>query len=211
MLFGWQGGGGPPGADSLRAVLDSVFAAPAYHWVERPSPLAFFRRWVAAVQQWLFDLKEAHPTWYRLFLIAMVLVVVATFLHAAWVFFRTVQAGRHTGDGGSPQPAGERRDQGWYRRQADRLAGEGRYAEAIQHDFLALVLALDARALLRFHPSKTPAEYGREARLGPGASEEFRALIRAVYAFAFARRPCGPEEFAAWRARALPERYAPAQ
>lgn len=209
MHSGWQGG--PPGADSLRAVLDSVFAAPAYQWIERQSPLAFFWRWVAAVNQWLFDLREAHPDWYRVLVVAMVVVVVAVFLHAGWVFFRTVQAGRRSGAGALPQPAGDRRDQGWYRRQADRLAAEGRYAEAIQHDFLALVLALDGRSLLRFHPSKTPAEYGWEARLGPGALEEFRALIRAVYAFAFARRPCGPEEFAAWRARALPERYAPAQ
>lgn len=209
MYSGWQGG--PLGADSLRAVLDSVFAAPAYQWVERPSPLAFFWRWVGAVQQWMFDLREAHPDWYRVLIVAMVVVVVAVFAHAGWVFFRTVQASRQTGAGALPQPAGDRRDQGWYRRQADRLAAEGRYAEAIQHDFLALVLALDGRSLLRFHPSKTPAEYGWEARLGPGPREEFRALIRAVYGFGFARRPCGPEEFAAWRARALPERYAPAQ
>jgi hypothetical protein len=209
MLSSWQGG--PPGTDSLRAVLDSVFAAPAYQWVERPDVLAFLGRWIAAIKQWFFDLRQAHPTWFRVLLIAMLLVVVGTILHAAWVFFRTVQASRHSGIGPLPTAGRERRDQHWYRQRADRLAADGRYAEAIQHDFLALVLALDARALLRFHPSKTPAEYGREVRLGPGALEEFRALIRAVYAFAFARRPCGPEEFADWRARAMAERYAPAQ
>lgn len=209
MLSGWQGG--PPGADSLRAVLDSVFAAPAYRWVERPDALAFLGRWIAAVKQWFFDLRQAHPAWFRVLVFAMVFVVVATILHAAWVFFRTVQASRQSGSGPLPAASGERRNQQWYRQEADRLAADGRYAEAVQHDFLALVLALDARSLLRFHPSKTPAEYGREARLGPGGLEEFRGLIRAVYAFAFARRPCGPEEFADWRARAAAERYAPAQ
>ena len=35
----------------------------------------------------------------------------------------------------------------------------------MQADFLALVLELDQRHLVRFHPSKTPREYSTEARL----------------------------------------------
>jgi hypothetical protein len=98
----------------------------------------------------------------------------------------------------------------WYQQEAEELAAAGRYAEAIQADFLALVLALDARKLLRFHPSKTPAEYANESQLTPAAAAEFRELVRRVYGYAFARWPCDADAYARWRAEADPERYAAA-
>lgn len=202
-----QRGGAP--ADSLRAVLDSVFRGRDYDWVEKPHPLATLVRWMQALQRWLTELSEAHPLVFRLLLIALLLVVIAIFIHAGWVLVRTVRSGAREG-GALPEAGGMRRDQSWYRREADRLASLGRYAEAIQADFLALVLALDASRLLKFHPGKTPGEYGVEARLAAGAREEFRDLVRTLYGYAFARRPCGPDDFADWRARAAPERYAPA-
>lgn len=198
-----------PPADSLRAVLDSVFAAPEYRWVERPETYAVLRRWMRAAQQWLLDVQETHPALFKLLLAGLVLLVIAIFLHAAWIFLQTVRAAGSGGPGATMAPAA-RRDQAWYRGEADRLAGLGRYAEAMQYDFLALVLALDAASLVRFHPSKTPGEYTREARLSPEARVQFRALVRDLYGYVFARRPCGLLEFEAWRALAAPERYAPA-
>jgi hypothetical protein len=197
------------GADSLRAVLDSVFAGPDYRWVERPGPFSTPRRWFGALMNWLAGFQEAHPAGFRLLMLGLLLGVLAIFAHAAWVFFRAVRGGQRVA-GALPLASGERRDRAWYRREADRLAAAGRYAEAVQADFLALVLALDGLSLLRFHPSKTPAEYGREARLPEGAREEFRGLVGALYGYAFARRPCGAADFAEWRARAAPERYASA-
>lgn len=198
-----------PTTDSLRAVLDTVFAGRDYRWQERPDPVSAFARWMDALQRWLDQLRETHPLAFRWFLIGLLVMVLAIFAHAAWIFLRTVRSNARSGEG-LPFGASPRRDGGWYRREADRLAAQGRYAEAIQADFLALVLALDGLRLLKFHPSKTPAEYGLEARLGGEAREEFRELVRGLYGYAFARRPCGPVEFDAWRARAAPERYAPA-
>jgi hypothetical protein len=80
----------------------------------------------------------------------------------------------------------------WYRAEADRLAGAGKYREAIQADFTALILALDSRRLVRFHPSKTPGEYVAER-------SDLGGVVRALYAYLFARAPCGPAEFGAWR------------
>ncbi len=196
-------------ADSLRAVLDSVFAAPEYRWVERPEAYALLRRWMRVLQQWLFDLRESHPTAFRLLLAGMILLVIASFVHAGWIFLQTVRAAGEGAPGGTAAPV-LRRDQGWYRREADRLAVLGQYAEAMQYDFLALVLALDASSLVRFHPSKTPGEYTREVKLAPAARDEFRALVHTLYTCVFARRACGPREYAEWRALAAPERYAPA-
>lgn len=195
--------------DSLRAVLDTVFAGRDYRWESRPDPISTFARWMGALQRWLDQLRETHPLAFRWFLIGVLLVVLAIFAHAAWMFVRAVRSGARSAEG-LPLGAVQRRDREWYRREADRLAGQGRYAEAVQADFLALVLALDARRLLKFHPSKTPAEYGIEARLAGPSREEFRELIRRLYGYAFARRPCGPAEFEEWRALAAPEHYAPA-
>lgn len=197
-------------ADSLRAVLDSVFAGRDYTWVEKPDPLATLWRWMEVVQRWFADLRETHPLGFRLVLLGLLLLVVAMFVHAGWVFLRAVRAGARDG-GALPEVSVQRRDRAWFVREADRLAAQGRYAEAIQADFLALVLALEAYRLLKFHPSKTPAEYGMEAQLAGSAREEFRELVRKLYGYAFARRPCGAADFAQWRAQALPERYAPAR
>jgi len=195
--------------DSLRAVLDSVFAAPDYRWIEAPHPwYAFLIRWLEAANRWLLELRESQPLGFRLFLALLVVILVAILVHVGWVLAQTLRSGPR------PTPAAPaaalRRDRVWYRREADRLAAQGRYAEAMQADFLGLVLALDAADLLRFHPGKTPAEYVRESRLRPPMREELRELVGALYGYAFARWPCGREEFERWRARAAPERYAAA-
>jgi hypothetical protein len=196
-----------PPSDSLRAVLDTVFAAPDYRWVERPESWATLRRWLRMLQQWLLELHDTHPAAFRGLVLGLLLLVMATFAHAAWVFLRTLRAAHATPDPG-PSSTAVRRDRAWFHHQADRLAAESRYAEAMQYDFLALVLALDALARVRFHPAKTPGEYVREARLDPEPLERLKELVRALYGFVFARRPCGPTEYAAWRRMAAPERYA---
>jgi len=195
--------------DSLRAVLDSVFAGPDYRWVERPRPFAFLLQWMGALQRWLQALHERHPMGYRLFLAGLVIVFVAILVHAGWVLMTTLRRGALP-SAGALSAAPLRRDRAWYRAEADRLAGAGRFVEAMQADFLTLVLALDAVGRLRFHPGKTPAEYGAELTAAPPVREEFRALIGTLYGFAFARWPCGPDDFARWRDRAVPERYAAA-
>jgi hypothetical protein len=194
--------------DSLRAVLDSVFAAPEYRWVRRAEPLAALRHALLAIREWFQHLQDAQPLLYRIVVYLLIAGMLALVGHAVWRFFTEVRSSGAT-DGDRPQGA-PRRDEGWYRAEADRLARAGRFAEAIQADFLALVLALDARHQLRFHPSKTPAEYARDPQLAPIAREEFRDLVRRLYGYAFARVPCGAADYSDWRERAAPDRYAPA-
>jgi hypothetical protein len=78
----------------------------------------------------------------------------------------------------------------------------------VQVDFVRLMLELDARQVVRFHPSKTPGEFAREAPDGP-TRDSLRGLVRTLYRYAFAREVCGPGEFAQWRVQAQVERYAP--
>lgn len=198
-----------PPPDSLRAVLDTVFAAADYRWVERPDPLAFLRRWWWNLQEWLDRMRGEYPGLFWVVFWGLVVVLVAIFVHGVWVTVQTLRAA-----GAPPTATGpaspESRGAAWYRREALRLAGEGSYPQAMQADFLALVLELDQRQLLRFHPSKTPNEYTSEVKLSEPGRVAFRDLVGSLYGYAFAREPCGPGEFDRWRERTVPERYASA-
>jgi hypothetical protein len=199
----------PQQPDSLRAVLDSVFAAPQYRWVLRPDPLASLRlRW-AEFKQWLQGLHDAHPIGYKVVLFVAVAILTAILIRICWDFLHTMRSENTRADN-PPGRASQWHDEAWYRREADRLASRGRFADAIQADFIALLLALDARRVLNFDASKTPGEYASETRLTPDASRAFRELVRNLYGYAFARWPCGPVEFAEWRTRAAVDRYAAA-
>lgn len=199
-----------PPTDSLRLVLDSVFAGPEYRWLPEFDPLAPLRRWWLALVDWLSGLSERAPGLYWVLVGALSVALVAILVHAIWILTRTLRsAGAPPVARSAPGPAP--RDAGWYRREAQGLARQGRYVEAMQAEFRALVLDLDQRRVLRFHPSKTPNEYTSEARLAGPSREAFRELVDALYGYAFARRPCGPEQFLAWHALAAAERYAAAE
>jgi hypothetical protein len=179
------------GADSLRRVLDSVFAAPSYQWIERRDFWAPVRRLWFRLLEWLAHLEGSSPGAFLALRWALILVLVAIFVHAAWIVWQMVRGA--TSPAHSPAPLPPPRGATWFRDEADRLARAGKYREAIQADFTALVLALDSRRLLRFHPSKTPGEYVAER-------SDLGSVVRALYAYLFARVPCGPAEFDAWRA-----------
>ena len=184
-------------ADSLRTVLDSVFAAPAYRWVERPRPLRLLGEWWQALRGWLAAFEAGNPDLFRIFVMALVAVLAGIVLHAIWVTIRTVRSASRT-DAIFPQTPTQRRDLAWYRAAADRAAAEGRYAAALQFAFVALVLTLDAQGIVRFHPAKTPGEYANEAVLAAEDRARLRALVTALYRHAFGGEPCGPDDYRRW-------------
>ncbi len=195
--------------DSLRAILDSVFRAPVYRWTERPDPFAILRRGWIEFLGWLAALRDAHPFGYQALLYLLLALVLVLAVRVLWILYHTVKASPaiHGADSTSERTP---RTATWFQHHAAQLAASGRYAEAVQADFLALVLALDALKVLHFHPSKTPAEYTRESGLDPAAAAAFRDLVRRLYGYAFARWPCDAAAYAQWRNDARPERYAAA-
>jgi hypothetical protein len=195
-------------ADSLRAVLDSVFAAPAYRWVEQPRPLRLLGEWWDALRGWLAAFEAGNPGLFRIFVIALVVVLAAIVLHATWITVRTVR-GAAKGEATWRPASTPRRDRAWYRAAADRAAADGRYAAALQLAFVALALALDERGIVRFHPAKTPGDYAREAALAADDRARLRTLVTALYRHAFGGEPCGPEDYRRW-CDAAAEWHAPA-
>jgi hypothetical protein len=188
-----------PRAAALRAVLDSVFASPEYRWADEP-PLArlLHQGWTALVD-WLQALQTGNPTAFRLFVFALLLVLVVVLAQGAWIVWRTVRAAGPPEDAISSTSLPPPRDAAWYFEAADRAAAEGRTTDALQLAFVGLALRLDSQGLLRYQASRTPAECVIDARLTAEDRERMRGLVRTLYTHAFGGWPLSPGEYGRWR------------
>jgi len=203
--------GAPARGDSLRAIIDTVFASRDYRWDTREDPFGVLRRLWAEVLAFLARLRDQNPDAYRALTWALVAVLLLILGHAAWVAVRTVRGAGQRAPGEVAGPTSAPRDAAWYASEAARLAQRGDYVAAMQADFLRLMLQLDGRRVLAFHPSKTPSEYVREPALGADARRDLRALVHEMYAYAFARVPLDRERYERWHDAAHADRYAPAR
>lgn len=192
---------GLPPADSLRAALDTVFAGPAYRWAP-PTPLNVTERWWERLRTWLRGLEAGSPTFFRAVVIVLIAALAVILAHAAWVALRTLRATRAAGDRAQTTRA-PMRDAAWHFAEADRLAAAGRRTEAMRLAFRGVSLALDAVDALRYHPSQTPAEVARLARLREPERARLAELVRGLYHHVFAGAPCAEDEWRAWRERAV--------
>ena len=193
------GQGVPP--DSLRAALRDVFARPEYRWSERPDPWG----WIVGVWyrllDWLDTVQRGHPAGFKVLLAVLALVLVGLLAHMGYVVWRITRPTARTPAGGAEGIGGrELADARAHRARAEELARAGRYAEALAHRFVALVLELERRRALAFHPSKTPAEYVGEARLDAAGRASLAELVARLYRHLFGGVPCdegGYREFGA--------------
>jgi hypothetical protein len=183
--------------DSVRLVLKQVFSDRAYTWSDRRHPLAFLGRWLRWLMERLTDLAERHPGAFYALLGALVIVLVAIMVHASWIVWRSVQARRREEGTGRPLP-GRARDAAWYMAEFHRLAGTGRYTEALAYRFMALVSDLHARAALTLDASRTPAEQARAVRLDPTGRAQMTTLVDELYRRVFGGAPCTAEDLGAF-------------
>ena len=200
----------PGDPTAFRAVLDSVFAAPAYRWANEPSATRLLRRWWERLGEWLQALQSDNPALFRYLVMGLLLALILIFLHAGYVIWQTMRGAPRPADrpaDAAPQPL---RDAEWYELEADRAAAEGRRLEALQLAFVGLALRLDSRGLLRYHASKTPAECAAEVRLGQSDRERMRQVVRALYGYVFGGWPCDAEDYRRWRESTASLSHAPA-
>jgi len=175
-------------ADSVRRVVREVFARPEYEWVE-----TIRRHWLRdlwwAFRDWLARFSAAHPTGARLLFWGALLLLIAILVHlglTVWRIYRSTVAAPSAPVPGAPPVLLDARS---HLARAEALASDGRYTEALAHRFIALVLELDRRKALTFHPSKTPAEYAREVRLGDAGQATFAGLVARLYRHVFGAEP----------------------
>ena len=186
----------PP--DSLRRVVSEVFAGSEYKWIERQRILGWVRaRWLE-LTNWMSQLAEQHPIAYYVVLALVVVALVVLVVHIGYVVVRIVRPAVRTGGATSAVTGGKVMDAGAHLQLAAELARAGRYAEALAHRFMAVLLELDRRKALRFHVSKTPAEYIGEVKLDDSGRESFATLVGALYRHLFGAVPCDADEYAAF-------------
>jgi len=190
---------GAPDPARLRSVLDTVFAAPSYRWAQEPGPLRFLREWWQRLGEWLESLRADNPAVFRLLILLLLATLLLLLAHGTWVVWKTISAGAGPAEHPSVTAPDEAHDASWYYREADRAAAEGRVTDALQLAFVGLALTLEGQGLLRYHPSKTPAECARDANLGGADRERLRGLVRTLYAHVFGGRPCGADDYHRWR------------
>jgi len=187
-------------ADSLRAALRAVFAGREYRWTEPSGPWPWLVQWWQRLLEWLDRLHVASPVRYYVVFGFLTLLLVAILGHVVWVVRRSLRPAKPVrASGPGPGPV---RDAAWHRVEALRLSAAGRFAEALAHRFVSVVLDLDARRVVQFHPSKTPAEYAAEARLDEGGRSDLADLVASLYRHLFGGTPCGAVEWQQFDARA---------
>ena len=190
-----------PAADSVGAALNRVFSAPKYDWEAPRDPLRFLRDLMYDLATWLEGLRESHPAVYVVLLVVLTGMLLAILLHFGYLMWRALRP-RVLPERDRSAAMRDRRDAAWHVNEAARLAGLGRYAEALAHRFTALVLELDARRALKFHPSKTPAEYTAEARLDDADRDALNELVAALYRHLFGGAPCSAQDLDSFDRRA---------
>lgn len=187
-------------ADSVRNAVREVFARPDYDWGKVARPLHWFRDLWSRLRHWLDALTTQHPVGAKLLFWGALVVLVALVVHmglTVWRIYRvTVKRPEAAGRGPAPVLVDGRA----HLQRAEELARAGRYPEALAHRFVALLLELDRADALTFHPSKTPAEYVREARLGASGRATLAGLVSRLYHHVFGAEPLdeqGYREFGA--------------
>ncbi len=177
-------------ADSLRRALGEVFARPEYRWVERPNPLEWLVNIWHRLQAWLDTLQASHPGGFKLLLAVLVLILIGLLAHVGYVVWRITRPTVRTPAGAVAVTGMRFEDARAHLIRAEELARAGRYAEALAHRFMAVLLQLERAQALTFHLSKTPAEYVAEARLDAAGRESLAGLVARLYRHLFGAVPC---------------------
>lgn len=178
-----------------------MFARPEYEWVERRPALSWLSNLWYTLVEWLDRLATEHPVGFNIGLALVIVAVALLIFHIGYVVWRIVRPSAGTGAAAGAGPAAVA-DAASHVARAAELARAGRYAEALGHRFLAVVLELEERKALRFHVSKTPAEYVGEARLDDAARVSFAALVATLYRHLFGAVPCDADDYRAFGAAA---------
>lgn len=190
-------------ADSLRRVVSQVFGRPEYEWIERRHLVAWLQARWQQLNEWMGRLSDQHPLGFNILLGLAVVALLLLLVHIGYVIMRIVRPAMRTGAGSGASATGGRiMDAAAHVARADELARAGRYPEALAHRFMAVLLELDRRQALRFHASKTPAEYIGEVRLDESGRASFTTLVAALYRHLFGAVPCDETEYAAFGAAA---------
>jgi hypothetical protein len=182
-------------ADSVRRAVGEVLARPEYHWVAPRHPLQWLANTLHAFQVWLNRMNDSHPLVFHLVQWGSIVVLVSILVHFGYIAWRIYRATVHPAGAAAAVPGLRLEDARAHYQRADALAREGRYSEALAHRFTAVILDLERARALRFHPSKTPAEYAGEAALDETGRATLTGLVARLYRHLFGAVPCDAQGY----------------
>jgi hypothetical protein len=179
-------------ADTVDAALARVLARPEFAERQSPALLRLISDLAAAFRRWVASLFGFLPErWYPAFTWLLVAVLCGL---AVWAVFALVSA-LVTAPAQKRVPmqaAGQTRlqseDAAWWEAAARAASAAGRFRDAAVALYLAAVLRLDERGVLRYHPGKTPGDYRTEVRAHPASRLPFDDFIRHFLPVAFGAR-----------------------
>jgi len=167
-----------------------VFAEGRFHWVERRHPLQWLTELWGRFLSWLDRVDRSHPVLADLLFYGAMLVLAVLLTHIGYTLWRLYRVTARPAEAPARRAGGVPLiDARTHRARADALAREGRYAEALAHRFAALVCDLDDAKAVTIQPSKTPAEYAREARLDAAGRVTLAGLVATLYGHLFGGEP----------------------
>ncbi len=158
-------------------------------------PLDWLRDLWYRLLDWIGGVQTAHPAGFKLLLVVLILALVGLLAHIAYVVWRITHPTAGTPRAAAAAPGLRLEDARAHRTRAQELARAGRFAEALAHEFVALLLDLERRKAVSFHPSKTPAEYVGEARLDAPGRESLADLVGRLYRHLFGALPCNERAY----------------
>ena len=172
-----------------------MFARAEYRWTQPAHPLRFLRNWWLGLLDWLNGLEKTNPVAYYALLTVCSVLLLLILVHIGYVVWRIARPSVKTGEvraGAAPALVLDARA---HAARAEELARAGRYAEALGHRFLAVLLELEEAQAVRFQASKTPAEYVGEVRLDDAGRATFTSLVARLYRHLFGALPCNELEY----------------
>jgi hypothetical protein len=178
-------------ADSVRRAVHEVFARPEFRWQVRRHPLQWLSDAWLRLRSWIAQLGDEHPAVLNVVIAVSVVILVVILVHFGYMAWQIYRATVHPPGAAAPAVGGLRlEDARAHLRHAEALAREGRYAEALAHRFLAVILDLERARAVKFHVSKTPAEYVSEAALDADGRATLAGLVARLYRHLFGAVPC---------------------
>lgn len=182
-----------PLADTeLGKTVDAILADDSYQRTlpDTPQPT---RRQSAAMPEWLTKLFLYGLLAMGVFAVAVFIWVLVTGASGARPLSPAVRAIKAKG---SPAPAAQHSlMQPSSLKDAERLAAEGHYGEAVRILLAVALTQLSGRNLVRIRPSMTGREIVRGATLVNEALDALQALVAIVEASAFAGHPVSKDDF----------------
>lgn len=191
------------GPTEVGEALARIFARPEFAESAPPALLQWIQDTWAAIRSWLWSLlPRALDAWPPL----LSWVIVGVFAAAAvWAAVRLIGPPRTRKVvlvSARPEAGAEARDAAWWEAAAREASTHGRFRDAARALYVAAVLRLEERGLVRFVAGKTPGDYRREVRSDVAARSAFDGFVRQFLPVAFGAGTPDAASFDALRAAA---------